>query len=147
MRLLGVFLHVLADTMGSVGVIVSSLLIENFGWYIADPICSMMIATLIFMSVIPLLKNSAYVLLLRVPPKALKELTTGFTRVKISYNSFIVFNDLIISQVQAIDGVVEVKDPYLWQHTGSSNLGSLLVQVAPDAVEQRVVQQVCIKMA
>lgn len=77
----GVFLHVLADTMGSVGVIVSSLLIENFGWYIADPICSMLIATLIFMSVIPLLKNSAYVLLLRVPPKALKELTTGFTRV------------------------------------------------------------------
>jgi solute carrier family 30 (zinc transporter), member 5/7 len=82
--------------MGSVGVIVSSLLIENFGWYIADPICSMMIATLIFMSVIPLLKNSAYVLLLRVPPKALKELTTGFTRVKISIlqHSRNVSNDL-----------------------------------------------------
>jgi solute carrier family 30 (zinc transporter), member 5/7 len=141
---LGVFLHVLADTMGSVGVIVSSLLIENFGWYIADPICSMMIATLIFMSVIPLLKNSAYVLLLRVPPKALKELTTGFTRV--IYLCFKAAQTLMIyftRQVQAIDGVVEVKEPYLWQHTGSSNLGSLLVQVSPDAVEQRVVQQVC----
>jgi len=67
--------------MGSVGVIVSSLLIEHFGWYIADPICSILIAILIFLSVIPLLKNAAYVLLLRVPPKALKELTTGFTRV------------------------------------------------------------------
>ncbi|XP_065336872.1 proton-coupled zinc antiporter SLC30A5-like [Cloeon dipterum] len=120
----GVFLHVLADTMGSVGVIVSSLLIEHFGWYIADPICSILIAILIFLSVIPLLKNAAYVLLLRVPPKALKELTTGFTR------------------VQAIDGVVGVKDPYLWQHTGSANIGTLRVQVSSDAVEQRVVQQV-----
>ena len=33
--------------MGSVGVIISSILIHYFGWMIADPICSMMIAILI----------------------------------------------------------------------------------------------------
>jgi hypothetical protein len=43
----GVFLHILADTLGSVGVILSSILIHYFGWMIADPICSMFIATLI----------------------------------------------------------------------------------------------------
>ena len=43
----GVFLHVMADTLGSVGVIVSSALIQQFGWMIADPICSVFIATLI----------------------------------------------------------------------------------------------------
>ncbi len=43
----GIFLHILADTLGSVGVIISSLLIRFFGWNIADPICSMIIATLI----------------------------------------------------------------------------------------------------
>ena len=43
----GVFLHVLADTLGSVGVIVSSLLIRYYGWMVADPICSMLIAGLI----------------------------------------------------------------------------------------------------
>ena len=43
----GVFLHILADTLGSVGVIISSGLIYFFGWMIADPICSMFIATLI----------------------------------------------------------------------------------------------------
>ncbi|KAK7100994.1 hypothetical protein V1264_023848 [Littorina saxatilis] len=45
----GVFLHILADTLGSVGVIISSILIYYFGWMIADPICSMFIATLIAM--------------------------------------------------------------------------------------------------
>lgn len=63
----GVFLHVLADTMGSVGVIISSLLIQQFGWYIADPICSLFIATLILISVLPLLKESAEILLLATP--------------------------------------------------------------------------------
>ncbi len=43
----GVFLHILADTLGSVGVIISSLLIRFFDWHIADPICSLIIACLI----------------------------------------------------------------------------------------------------
>ena len=63
----GVFLHVLADTLGSVGVIVSTLLIDNFGWNIADPICSIFIATMILISVLPLLKETALILLLRTP--------------------------------------------------------------------------------
>jgi len=51
----GVFLHVLADALGSVGVIVSSILVQAFGWYITDPICSTMISILIFMSTFSLL--------------------------------------------------------------------------------------------
>lgn len=43
----GIFLHILADTLGSVGVIISSILIQNFGWMMADPVCSMFIAILI----------------------------------------------------------------------------------------------------
>ena len=63
----GVFLHVLADTLGSVGVIISTLLIEAFGWNIADPICSLFIATLIFLSVVPLVRRTCNILLLRTP--------------------------------------------------------------------------------
>lgn len=62
-----VYLHVLADTMGSVGVIISSFLIQQFGWYIADPICSIIIAIMIFASVIPLLKHSSSILILKMP--------------------------------------------------------------------------------
>lgn len=71
----------MADTLGSVGVIVSSVLIEQFGWYIADPICSIFIAVLIFVSVLPLLKNSAIVLLLRTPVKVQDELPAALNKV------------------------------------------------------------------
>ena len=43
----GAFQHVLADLMGSVGVIISAVLIIAFDWHIADPILSVVIALLI----------------------------------------------------------------------------------------------------
>ncbi len=45
----GVFLHILADTLGSVAVILSTLLIQWFGWFWVDPLCSLGLACLIFM--------------------------------------------------------------------------------------------------
>ena len=77
----GVFLHVVADTMGSVGVIVSSILIEHFGFFIADPLCSLFIAVLIFLSVLPLLQESSQVLLLRTPTDLEKTLGSTFNKV------------------------------------------------------------------
>ena len=43
----GAFQHVLADLLGSVGVVISAALIMGFGWTIADPIISVVIALLI----------------------------------------------------------------------------------------------------
>lgn len=54
----GVFLHILADTLGSVGVIISAGLMWAFEWYIADPICSICIALLICLSVMDLIKGN-----------------------------------------------------------------------------------------
>ncbi|GAB4831790.1 hypothetical protein Ancab_005802 [Ancistrocladus abbreviatus] len=81
----GIFLHVLADTMGSVGVIISTLLIKYKGWLVADPACSIFISVLIVSSVIPLLRNSAEILLQRVPrahEQDLKEAVDHIMRVK-----------------------------------------------------------------
>lgn len=77
----GVFLHVVADTLGSVGVIVSSVLIEQFGFFVADPLCSLFIAVLIFLSVLPLLQESSQVLLLRTPNDLEKTLGSAFNKV------------------------------------------------------------------
>ncbi|KAJ1680249.1 hypothetical protein EV182_000384 [Spiromyces aspiralis] len=63
----GIFLHVLADTMGSAGVIVSTILIKMYGWTGFDPLASILIAGLIFFSVIPLVKSTIRILLLRLP--------------------------------------------------------------------------------
>lgn len=77
----GVFLHILADTMGSVGVIISSLLIRFFGWHIADPICSMIIAILISLSVIPLLRDSTAILMQRQPKHLDRKLPEVYRKV------------------------------------------------------------------
>lgn len=42
----GVFLHVMADTFGSVGIIISTLLIKSYGWMGFDLISSIFIAVL-----------------------------------------------------------------------------------------------------
>jgi zinc transporter 5/7 len=86
----GVFLHVLADTLGSVGVIISSFLIQQFGWYIADPLCSICIAVMIFMSVIPLLKHSSSLLLLKTPADKEKSFRNALQKVTFSLNRFLI---------------------------------------------------------
>ncbi len=43
-------LHVLGDMLGSVGVIVAAVLIYLFGWYMADPVISVIVAFLILYS-------------------------------------------------------------------------------------------------
>uniref|UniRef100_G3Q1L1 Zinc transporter n=1 Tax=Gasterosteus aculeatus aculeatus TaxID=481459 RepID=G3Q1L1_GASAC len=120
----GVFLHVLADTLGSVGVIISTILIRQFGWLIADPICSLFIATLIFLSVIPLLKDACEVLLLRIPPEIEKELNSA------------------LEKVEKIEGVLSYRDPHFWRHSANIMAGTIHLQIMAGVVEQRIVQQV-----
>ncbi|XP_055457905.1 proton-coupled zinc antiporter SLC30A5 isoform X2 [Psammomys obesus] len=120
----GVFLHVLADTLGSIGVIVSTVLIEQFGWFIADPLCSLFIAVLIFLSVIPLIKDACQVLLLRLPPEYEKEL------------------HIALEKIQKIEGLISYRDPHFWRHSASIVAGTIHIQVTSDVLEQRIVQQV-----
>lgn len=63
----GIFLHILADTMGSVAVVVSTMLVHFYGWSGFDPIASCIIALLIFASAVPLVKTTATSLLLVLP--------------------------------------------------------------------------------
>ncbi|KAM6469526.1 proton-coupled zinc antiporter SLC30A5 [Liasis olivaceus] len=120
----GVFLHVLADTLGSVGVIISTILIQQFGWLIADPLCSLFIATLIFLSVIPLIKDACQVLLLRLPREHEKDL------------------HMALEKIQNIDGVISYREPHFWCHSANVVAGTLHVQVMSEVMEQRIIQQV-----
>lgn len=120
----GVFLHVLADTLGSVGVIISTVLIRQFGWLIADPICSLFIASLIFLSVLPLLKDACEVLLLRTPHEHEKDVNAA------------------LEKIEKIEGVISYRDAHFWRHSASVLAGTIHLQVMPDVVEQRIVQQV-----
>lgn len=76
MNMHGVFLHVLADALGSVVVIISALLIKfvphdpqnTKHWTIyIDPVLSIIIVIIITISTIPLFKNTSYILLQTIP--------------------------------------------------------------------------------
>jgi len=63
----GAFLHVVADTLGSIGAISAGLIMFFTGWYQADALISMMIGVLIFYSSGKLVRDSLNVLLEGVP--------------------------------------------------------------------------------
>eukprot|EP01113_Clastostelium_recurvatum_P029923 TRINITY_DN3622_c0_g1_i1.p2 TRINITY_DN3622_c0_g1~~TRINITY_DN3622_c0_g1_i1.p2 ORF type:complete len:159 (+),score=41.86 TRINITY_DN3622_c0_g1_i1:106-582(+) len=116
----GVFLHLLADTLGSVGVIISSFIIQTWGYTLADPICSFCISILIFLSVIPLIKSSTRTLLQSTPRDLLDEM------------------DDIEQHVRRLEGVLGVRDLHLWAHTQEHIVGTVHVQVARHVEEQKI---------
>ena len=63
----GAFLHVLSDTLGSVGAICAGLIMYTTGWYQVDPLISMLISVLIFYGSSKLIRESINVLLEGVP--------------------------------------------------------------------------------
>ncbi|EFA78612.1 putative zinc transporter [Heterostelium album PN500] len=116
----GVFLHLLADTLGSVGVIVSSLIIQIWGYTLADPICSLCISILIFLSVIPLITNTAKTLL-QCTPEPIHE----------NINQ-------IIGQITNITGVIGYTDFHFWSHSEEIVVGTIKVIADPAASEKKL---------
>ncbi|XP_028259495.1 zinc transporter 7 [Parambassis ranga] len=119
----GVLLHIIADTLGSVGVIISALLMQKYDLMIADPICSMLIALLIGVSVVPLLKESIGILMQRTPPSLDHALPECYQR------------------VQQLQGVYNLQDPHFWTLCTDVYIGTLKLLVAPDADTRWILSQ------
>ncbi len=96
-NLRAIFLHVLADSLGSVGVIVSCLLIQHRHWLWADPVASLVIAALLLHAVVPLLTSAFHVLMLDVP--------------KATHDDFM---QIIEALPYTCDGVHEVTRASIW---------------------------------
>ena len=90
----GAFLHMLADTLVSVGVVVSGVVINLTGWTLVDPIIGLVIAVVILVSTWSLLSES-----LRMSTDAVPE---GFDV------------DDIRNSISAIDGVLNVHHLHIW---------------------------------
>eukprot|EP00105_Crassostrea_gigas_P046325 XP_019930473.1 PREDICTED: zinc transporter 7-like [Crassostrea gigas] len=119
----GVFLHILADTLGSVGVIISSLLIYYFGWMIADPLCSMFIAVLVTISVLPLLRDSVGILMQRTP-RELDHVLPG-----------------CYQRVSQLEGVYSVQEPHFWTLCSEVYIGTIKLEVAMNADTRYILSQ------
>uniref|UniRef100_A0A8P4JYD5 Zinc transporter n=1 Tax=Dicentrarchus labrax TaxID=13489 RepID=A0A8P4JYD5_DICLA len=119
----GVLLHIIADTLGSVGVIISALLMQKYDLMIADPICSMLISLLIGVSVVPLLRESIGILMQRTPPSLDQALPECYQR------------------VQQLQGVYNLQDPHFWTLCTDVYIGTLKLLVAPDADTRWILSQ------
>lgn len=111
----GIFLHVLADTLGSVGVVISTLLIKYKGWLVADPACSIFISVMIISSVIPLLRNSAEILLQRIPRSHEQDLREA------------------LDNLRKVRGVCGIRKLHVWNLTNTDIVGTLHLHVSPEA--------------
>jgi zinc transporter 1 len=105
-----VFLHVLGDALGSVGVIVSAIVIRlATGWgtwrFMVDPLCTILIVFIILYNAVPLFKHSVSVLLQGAPAR-------------VDLHS-------LAAALRTIDGVKSVHALHVWQLTNSNAIGSV----------------------
>ena len=77
------FLHVLADTLGSVFVIISSVIVSWTGWTRADPLCSLVLSGLIVASTWPLLRKAVLTLMSATPDAVYRKLPEAYERVSL----------------------------------------------------------------
>jgi cobalt-zinc-cadmium efflux system protein len=94
LNLRGAFLHVSADTLGSIGAIVAGVLIWARQWYMADPIVSVIVGALVLYSSWKLVSESVGVLLEATPA----HLDT----------------EKILEDIGSVRGVISVHDLHVW---------------------------------
>jgi len=67
MNVRGAFLHVLGDTLSSVGVLLGAGIMAYTGWYVVDPIISVVISVVIVVGAVRLVRDAVDVLMEAVP--------------------------------------------------------------------------------
>ncbi|MFF1421470.1 cation diffusion facilitator family transporter [Streptomyces sp. NPDC058280] len=111
----GAYLEVLADTLGSLAVLISAAVILTTGWQTADPIAGLLIGLMIVPRTVKLLRETLNVLLEAAP------------------------KDVDMSEVRAhmlaLPGVADVHDLHVWTITSGMPVLSAHVVVDQDALD------------
>lgn len=94
LNLRGAFLHVLGDTLGSIGAVLAGILMLARGWYLADPVVSVIVGALVLYSSWDLVAESVDILLEGTP-----------RHLKISQ---------VLEDLGAVSGVTSVHDLHVW---------------------------------
>lgn len=108
----GVFLHVLGDALGNVGVMLTAFFIwkTDYSWkYYSDPVISLVITCIIFSSAVPLCKRSSRILLQGTP--------------------LTVETSDVIQDILQIPTVLGVHDFHIWNLTEKLLIASLHVEL------------------
>lgn len=115
----GVFLHVLGDALGNIGVIASALFIwqTHYSWrFYTDPAISLIITVIILCSAIPLCKAASRMLLQAVPH--------GLSI------------DHIVQDVHSLPGISSCHDLHVWQLSDTELVASVHVKVGNEIKDE-----------
>ena len=118
MNITGVFLHVLADALGSVVVCVTSLVIMLTDWeyrFYLDPVLSLVIVVIILASTWPLLRDSTLILLNTIP-------------------AHIDLLDLETRLVTTVAGVSSIHELHVWRLVGRRVVASCHLEMTPPPI-------------
>ena len=111
----GVFLHVMGDALGNIGVIASALIIwlTDYSWrFYSDPAISLVITIIILGSAIPLCRAASRILLQAVP--------AGLSI------------DEIKEDIEELPGIISCHHLHVWQLSDTKLVASLHVQIEFD---------------
>ena len=122
LNLRAVYLEVLSDALGSLGVLVAALVMRPTGWYWLDPAVSVGIGFLVLPRTISLLKQSTHILLEGTPG----EVDLASVR----------------RQILDIPGVEEIHDLHFWTLTSGIHSASVHVRAAADSPRGQVLRAV-----
>ncbi len=117
----GAYLEVLADTVGSVGVIIAAVLLQVFGWAWVDPLIGAAIGLWILPRTWRLGRRAVRVLLQAAPDD--------------------VDLDALVADLSGLDGVVDVHDVHVWTLTSDMEAASAHLMVSADADSHGVLDQ------
>ncbi len=114
----GAFVHVLGEALGSVGAVVAGLIMLFSGWYLADPLISILISCLILFTSWSLIKESVNILMQSVP------------------------SEIDVEEVQRtmeqVSGVIRVHDLHVWCVTSGIFTLTAHAVIIPDLNPQTI---------
>lgn len=115
------YLHMISDALGAVGAILAGFFMYQFGWYIADPIISVVVSLMILKGAWSVVRQSVHILMEGTPGKA----------------------DIakIAAALAAIEGVVNVHDVHVWTVTSGYEVFSCHMLVRKGINSSRVLAQ------
>ena len=115
----GAWLHVLADTLGSIGAISAGAAITFFGWRWADPVASFVIAGLVLFSSWGLVRETLDVLMQGVPKG--------------------ISIDEVADALKELPGVLDAHDLHVWSLTSGRHIATTHLVIDEHADHQGII--------
>lgn len=113
----GAYLHMAADALVSVGVLVAGIVISRTGWYIIDPIIGLIVAVVILISTWNLLHDSLRLTLDGVPTS--------------------IDSQKVVKAIRALPGVDDVHHIHIWAISTTENaLTAHIVLKRPEGMQE-----------